>query len=525
MNYESNPQLQSSSSLDIKDICNQTEEEIFSQGYHNFLKNKCYLCHVSGPGKGTFAHPDSSIAYPAFKTLGIDKISSMAVNDSHNSPYTGSHNINTINDLKAQWSTFQIEKAKCGIQNPQPTQNTTSTYTPHFLTNKKPIPTITGTPSTININGTVMETISYNTVEVIFELDSELTKLTETPLPITSGAKLSISLTGYSTSTGATGYLIQMPKLIAGTTSLNIKGLHPLINGRPISYAYTFQHINKDVYKQTEVMLSGGSMLALGPLINGDQISLNIESLEIVDIPEPPVPPSLQFELTEATILKTELGKLNPYKVKIKRTGDPSLSVNVNISVNGDESLPAVAKGLTDSSGRNQYDWDYRFVKSPSVTLLPGENEKSFDIIFSDDLRDAPNKTLTLELKNPFGAVLGSKKILILNLPDYNSPTPQEEITFSNLMEKGGILEMNCVRCHNSIDKQGGYDMTDYDQMVAKGVIVPGDLTPNNHKMFRRMNPDSPEAGTITPMPLDGFLTQDLTLFVESWIKSGAKNN
>ena len=67
--------------------------------------------------------------------------------------------------------------------------------------------------------------------------------------------------------------------------------------------------------------------------------------------------------------------------------------------------------------------------------------------------------------------------------------------------------------------------MTDYNEMVQKGVIVPGDLTPNNHKMYRRMNPDAPGAGSVTPMPLDGFLAQDLTLIVEAWIKAGAKNN
>lgn len=524
MTYDENPPQISSSLSPLTSICSQTEDELFSMGYHQFLKTNCNSCHVSGPGKGTFAHPDTALAFSSFQTLGVDKVSSMAVSDSHNYPYTGSHNLETINNLKEQWKTYQIEKAKCS-QDPTTTPNSNqSTFHPSFISVKKVIPTITGKPATINVNGSQMSIISYNTVNVTFNLDQDLSALADKALTATSGATLTVSITGYSNPSGATGYLIQMPKLKTSDLSLKFTGMHVLINGRPVGFTYTFQHIEKSVYKQSEVMLSGGSMLALGPISENDQISLTIGNIEVVDMPPPLAAPSVQFDLAAATLVQTDFGYANVYKVGVTRSGDTANPVSVAISRTGNESQATVAKGLTDSNGRNRFNWDYRFKSSLSVTFLPGETNKFVEIIFSDDLRDEATKTLTLNLVDPFGATLGTNKTLVITIPDFNNPNTGS-ITFSQLMSSGGILEMNCVRCHNNIDRQGGYDMTDYQEMVSKGVIVPGDLSPNNHKMYRRMNPDAPGAGSITPMPLDGFLTQDLTLIVEDWIKAGAKNN
>lgn len=524
MSYDENPAQFSSSLSPLTSICSQTENDLFSMGYHQFLKTNCNTCHVSGPGKGTFAHPDAAIALGVFQTLGVDKVSSMAVSDAHNYPYTGSHNLETINNLKEQWKTYEIEKAKCDqdpTSTPNPNQNT---FHPNFTSIKKVIPAIIGKPGTIDVNGSQMSIVSYNTATVTFDLDQDFSSLSDKALPVTAGASLSVSVTGFSNPSGATGYLIQMPKLKTGTTSLKFTGMHVLINGRPIGYSYTFQHIEKSIFKQTEVMLSGGSMLALGPISENDQISLTIGNIEVVDMPPPLAAPTVQFDLAAATLVPTDFGYANPYKITITRSGDTSNPVSVTVAKSGNEALTTVAKGLTDANGRNRFNWDYRFKSSLSVTFFPGETTKFVEVIFSDDLRDEATKTLTLNLADPFGSTLGTNKTLVITIPDFNNPNVGS-ITFSQLMSTGGILEMNCVRCHNSADRQGGYDMTDYQEMVAKGVIVPGDLTPNNHKMYRRMNPDAPGAGSITPMPLDGFLIQDLTLIVEDWIKAGAKNN
>lgn len=529
MDYEKNPIRNSSlSSLQSIDICSQTESEVFAQGYHTFLKTTCNTCHVSGPGKGAFAHPDANLAFNSFQTLGVEKISSMAVNDSHKYPYTGSQNIETVNNYKTQWNTFQIERTKCGNSSlpSNPTNsNELPEFTPQFITQKKVIPTITGTPATISVNGTNVSIIQYNTVSVTFNLDTELSSLSNKAVPLTSGGTLKVSITGFSTASGATGYIVEMPTLKTNTSSLHIKGLHPILNGRPVSYAYTFQHIDQNIYKLSEVMLSGGSMLILGPLINGDQISFSIGDLEVIDMNAPPLPPEVQFSITNTTILNSNLGFSNPYSLVVTRSGETSNPVTVSIEATGDETKPNIARGSLDSTGRRRFNWDYQFLSSKTISFLPGETTKNIEIVFSDDLRDEPDKTLTLKLGDPFGATLGANSTIVISIPDYNAPPLLNEVTFTNLMSVGGILEMNCVRCHNSIEKQGGYDMTNYQEMVTKGVIVPGDSIANNHKMFRRMNPDTPEAGTITPMPLDDYLSQDLRDAVESWIISGAKNN
>jgi len=525
MSYNENPQsMVSGSNTDLKDICSQTESDLFASGYHPFFQTNCNTCHVSGPGKGTFASPDEALAFASFQTMGFEKLSAMAINDSHNYPYTGSHHLEQINNLKTQWQTYQIEKSKCSSSTTSPTPTSVAAFTPNFITIKKIIPSIKGTPSTVNVNGSMMNIVTYNTSTVTYDLDQELSALSDKSLPVTSGATLTVSITGYSNPSGATGYLIQMPKLKTSTSSLKFNGMHVLINGRPVNYAYTFQHIDKSIYKLSEVMLSGGSMLALGPMSEGDQISLSIGSIEVIDMPEPLAAPVVQFDIATATILKTELGSAIPYKVGVSITGDNSNPLSVALSITGNEALANIAKGPMDVNGRHRFNWDYRINSSLSISFLPGETTKFIEIVFSDDLRDEVDKTLTLTLTDPFGGTLGAKKNLVLTIPDYN-PANTDSVTFTQLMSPGGILEMNCVRCHNSLDRQGGYDMTDYAEMVSKGIIVPGNLTPNDHKMFRRMNPFAPDAGLVTPMPLDNYLASDLVDFVNLWILAGAKNN
>lgn len=523
MTYDETPEKMSSSTLDPGTICSQTEDNIFAQGYHQFLKTTCNNCHVSGPGKGTFAHPTVTTAFSSFQAMGFEKISTMAVSDSHNYPYTGSQNIERISALKDRWRTFLIEKQKCG--NSTTTTSPSVTYTPKFMTIKKSIPTVTGTPKTVNINGTNTAIVEYNVVNVSYDLDNDLSALGETAVPDTGGATLTLSITGYSTPSGSTGYVIEMPKLKTGTKSLKFDGMHIQLNGQPVRYTYTFQHIQKTLYKNTDTLLSGGSMLVLGPLLTTDQIAVTIGGLEVVDIAAPPAPPSVKFDLAAAAILQSELGHAVPYKIAVSVEGDNSNPITLGLTTVGDESQPAIAKGLMGAGGKNRFNWDYKIMSPMSITFLPGERTKYIDVIFSDDERDDITKTLTLKLADPLGAVLGAQSTLVITIPDYNPAPTGTAPTFAQLMSSGGILEMNCVRCHNSVEMQGGYDMTDYRLMVTKGIIVPGDLTPNNHKMFRRMNPDAPGTGTITPMPLDGFLTQDLTIFVEEWIKAGAKNN
>ena len=55
--------------------------------------------------------------------------------------------------------------------------------------------------------------------------------------------------------------------------------------------------------------------------------------------------------------------------------------------------------------------------------------------------------------------------------------------------------------------------MTDYDLMISRRVLIPGDV---NSKMYVRMHPDS--VALAKPMPQDGFLEQPKVLEVEKWL-------
>jgi hypothetical protein len=521
MNYNEAP-TQGNNTLDLQTICSMTELDLFSQGFHRFTSTTCNGCHISGPGKGAFANPDAAPAFSDFQSMGFEKISAMAVSDSHNYPATGAHNIERVSALKDQWRLYQTEKKNCSGGS---TTAKAGTYNPNFISGKKIIPIISGTPKVVNINGTQTSIIDYNSGVVTFDLDKDLVALIPTPLPATGGATLSFFVSGYSTPAGLTGYMFAMPKLKTGSNSLHIKGFHLHLNGMSVSYALTYQNKDETVYKYTEKMLSGGSMLVLGPLLADDQLAVSIGSLEVVDLAAPPAPPKVDFNVSASTVGSTQLGYAIPYKVKVRLNTASTNPINVTLTTEGDQALAGIAKSVLGPSGKNRFDWDYKIITPLNLTFNPGDLEKEIDIVFSDDLRDDPDKTLILSLVDPFGAALGTNTKHIVSLPDYNPAPSDGHITLAELMNPGGVLESNCVRCHNSIDKQGGYDMTDYQMMVNKGVIVPGNSDPNAHKMFRRMNPDAANVGSITPMPLKGYLSQDQTIIVEDWFVGGAKNN
>ncbi len=64
--------------------------------------------------------------------------------------------------------------------------------------------------------------------------------------------------------------------------------------------------------------------------------------------------------------------------------------------------------------------------------------------------------------------------------------------------------------------------MTNYEDMIAKGVIIPGDVT---SKMYRRMDKNDANLEGLTSMPLTGYLPSLEVNIVKSWILNGAKND
>lgn len=242
------------------------------------------------------------------------------------------------------------------------------------------------------------------------------------------------------------------------------------------------------------------------------------------------VPPTVEFAIISDTIAKSSLGYGTPYSVSIIIHGDMVKQASVDVVAIGDESQSGVAKGPTIPNPRrqntlfNRFDWDYRFKSSAKQVFTAGESSKAFQIIFSDDLRDDVNKTLTLKLTNVSGGLsLGSNTQIVLALPDYNEPAPLTEVTFAKLMNNGGILSTECQICHNSLDNHGNFDITDYKGMTDKGIIAPGNSDLSAHKLYIRTNPNS--SFPFMAMPPRGFLDPIKMDAIKKWLQAGAKNN
>lgn len=508
------------------DVCNEEDIDVFDRGYHQFLAENCKNCHISGPGKGTFASPDKVTAFAGFNMLGYDKISQYAVSNSHNPPYTGSQNLEIINNLRLQWQTYQKEKSQCDGG----TVVETDVFTPQFETTSQPIPKINSTTTTVRVNGSDTQVTTFDRKVLTWDLNTTLSALNGKQVPNLNGVQLSITVSGFRIPTGETSYLISLPILKVGGYSLRVKGLNFRINGFSVNYATTFKKVDMNVYQGSTTLLSPGSLVSVGPLGASDTLAVQFGDIEIVSLPSPPPPPTVQFAVQNITVLQTQLGYANKVTIQVSVNGDnvESISVPVNFDAVGDYPVgEKPANGLL-GTGQNRFDWDYRVddTTTTSLTFKPGEKSTTFNLIFSDDLRYDVDKVLRLSLGTPLGATLGVNSKLRIALPNYNPQPSGAAPTFALLMNpKSGVLGLNCVKCHNSVQRQGGYDMTDYQDMKNRGVILPGNLDPNQHKMFRRMNADAPNFEGLQSMPLDGFLPRDQVDLVNQWILDGAKNN
>jgi hypothetical protein len=230
------------------------------------------------------------------------------------------------------------------------------------------------------------------------------------------------------------------------------------------------------------------------------------------------------------TIQPSQLGYANKVTIEVEVVGANPDPISVSINTTPDVNYPVGEKPAFSvlGIGQNRFDWDYKIDPTTSTSLNLPANVKtaSINIIFSDDHRADVDKVLRLELGTPLGAVIGANSALRIALPNYNPPHTGTAPTFAQLMNpKSGVLGVNCVKCHNSVQRQGGYDMTDYQDMVNRGIIVPGDRVAEDHKMYRRMNADSPNLAGLQSMPLDGFLPFDQVDLVNQWILDGADNN
>ncbi len=501
------------------DSCEQKLMDTYKTGYHVFLQNNCNLCHVSGPGKGAFASGDLKISYDAFKITGYDVVSNKAIDPNHQSPYTGPQHQQAISNLKVQWSKASQEAASCGAGGTN--SSTQFDFKAMSFLAPKAVP----------------DTSDMKDHQITWNLESDFLS---GPNPDFAAAQLTVTVRRFKTSTGEESLVVTMPTLTGATNDIRVKGIFVKINGTAIKYATTFAYVDQGVNKNSDEvlgLLSGGAMIIAGKPDPRDQLQLGFMTIEKTSLPPPLPTPSIQIIGATNNLgvagdqtfqLQLSAAAYNPVSVAISVDGGCAadgacsapakalLCTVVNPCTTAEQNLIAARSVLGQSY--NRFDWDYKLSQT-MITFLPGETTKTITVTLSKDVRKESNRLLSLQLTNPLGALLPVDRINYVIRKMNNSNPPPGVATFSQLMGSSLGIFSNCIRCHNSNQNDGGYDITDFEGMLAKGVLIPNDI---NCKMRRRMIPD---AANVTPMPLDGYLPQEKVFEVDKWIQNGALNN
>ena len=521
-------------------LCDQDLKLLYQNGYYQFARTNCVGCHQNGPGKGRFASVRLEDAFADFSQTGYAKVSDNAISTSHNPPYSGPQHVQTINQLRVEWQQGLTEYSKCSGKAP-PEDQTNWQDLMSLETVQKAV------PSNLNFGDTGR--ISWTVNSDIFARTSSAT------LPNLAGASFSIRIGKYKTSGGQPYYTFSEPRLFGSSSDALVKKIQIKVNGRLLNYPTTFRYLETGIRagaleNNANSLLSTGSLVAAGLLSNADQVSVAFESIEQTILPPPAPPVTVNFAGSDMRWVTAATGSMDVI-VQLSRTPDVPVTITVSTDtsnicgvgspfVDVNTCNAALANFICAGGGcpqsrtvgrarsivgtqYNRFDWDYKF-NSTSLVFGLGETQKTITINFSKDIRLENNRLFTLQIDNNLiNAVRGSASKIDFVIQKLTNPTPPVGApTFAQLMQPSGVLGFNCVKCHNSRDLNGGYDMTNYDLMLSRGVVLPGSV---DSLMYNRMNPNSPAYITSSPMPIDGALTIDYRKEVENWLLNGAYNN
>lgn len=482
--------------------------ELFSRTYHPFVKQHCATCHVPGGlGKGTFADSNLTVAWRSFEVTGFSKVSEYAVNPSHQSPYTGPQHEAEVSQLRETW-VKGIEEAERNCKDGVPIDETEDKG-PRIRTKSKGI----------NANFATGQAVTLT-----WGLDRELIADDGITLPTLPGALFEVKVSVQDV-LGIKSYLISEPRIRGSSVDIAVKSIRFTVNGKSLSGNLTFNAVNEAIRAGTNVLLSAGTNVAPIKVSYSDVIAVSFGSLEIPSEPIPPPSAGPQVAFSVAASSVVESAGLATVRVNLSQ---PSAKyVTVTIRVNGQTTSSALCcidnftNEEQESISINRFDWDYK-VKTYSVVIPPGETFKNFEIDIANDQRDeGASETLVLDLDSigTVNAVLGSVTRHTLTLQDDDDPYAGAALTMTQLLRPGGILYVNCLGCHNSVDNEGGYDITDWQSLIDNRILIPYDV---NSKAFVRMN--SKLAG-LPPMPFTGLLETEKRRAVQDWIMAGAQNN
>lgn len=540
---------------------------LFSRTYHPFLMNTCASCHQgAGPGPHAFASSGVQLAFDSFdQNVGYSKINTFAVNN--HSTAAGSGNQITVDKLAALWveglETIEYCKTVGDDGSGLPSEDQDGAN--RIRTFSK----------AINPDRTRPSTITWN-------VGTDLIPGHGLNLGTLPGVQIQVDVEIFERP-GLISYVVSNPRIRTTQTDVHIKSILVKVNNQaaPSQRAFYFVDTNirswnaqNPLFRSTDPnmrnrndAISSGSLVIAGEVRTTDVISLSIETVESVVLPPPIEAPEIRF--VNNTLSVTESSGVISVDLELSKTWNELTSAEVTF---GPETTidDQCCISSTNSMGmnispdlfrRDIQDFDseksltlnnrvnFNFTGSTGryrVSFAAGETRKSLRLKIVQDQRVEPTETLHLIIDpNPNrliklkpGATNQATRISITD-DDITPLTGPYRRTYTRLMGSGGILFNQCLRCHNSVDNQGGYDITNYEEMVRKGVLVPMSyaqfkLAPefplpinevNRVKtsiMFQRIEGNIPG---LQPMPLSGTLNPTDRREIMDWIEEGAFNN
>ncbi len=513
-----------------KAACAGDLEKVFQGTYYPFLKSNCANCHAEAAGRA-FANENLTSAFDQFKQIGYLRIGENAVNDNHNPPWTGQKHNAAIDGIQHQWETAITEFTKCTSQE---FESSAVSYAVNYETSEMAI------PAGVDINSPkpLMWTLTK----------ANLKGPKVAALPENFSIKLEAEIGMHKDTVGNRNYFVTGLKMYEASEDTKIWQVGVKHNQVLLNWETTFMFVDAGVYRgqlKNNQYVSGGAMILPTTTKTGDKISFTFAELNPGSLPPPPPKPQLSFKVSDATLVTSPTdGLVTDVEVEFSLSFGVEGIVSVTLEqemINETRTLAQINSlmnsfkdsGLKPKNARNKvnyansgYLWDFQFIDGKTVSFKSLETTAKLRLRFSGNIRkEATNRILALYLKSPLLAdeVKASRKYFVFE-KIYNPdppPPPAEVLSYSYLLSSNGVFGQYCVKCHNAVLKNGGYDITDYDVMIQKSVLVPGSLT---SKIFRRMN-DDPEFRNLQPMPLDGYRPFEERAVVKDWIEYGAFND
>ncbi|MCB0349851.1 MAG: hypothetical protein KDD38_01630 [Bdellovibrionales bacterium] len=513
---------------------------LFGRTYHSFLMNNCAACHSGGgPGPSAFASSGINLAFNSFNAIGFSTVN-MRAQDGH-SPSSGPQNTAPINDLTSRYidglKTIETCKTQGGTDLGQNQDDDTRLK----LVSKAISPNLTR-PVTVTWN------LANDSLPLAGFDKSKFTKIT-----------LTVDVQLFQ-KPGIINYIVSNPRINSNSQDVRIESLLFKINGYSTPAQRAFYLLDKNIrawnsshpdfgkpgssFEYQARLISGGSLVMLGDVHSTDVISVSIGSLEAITLPPPDLGPAIRFGQT--TMQVNENYQIVSIPLVLSKPATETSSAEIVFgedttikdeccrTTRNDDGVQIKVRHFDrdiqdfdlDSNLKLNSRINFNAAGTPGrylISFREGDTTANLRIKIVSDSRDELNEVLHLKidplrLNNITSATTNQE--FRLTIVDNDNPYNGNAETYTDLLSDGGLLADQCLRCHNSVLNRGGYDITHYELMVIRNILIPG--SPNSSLMFRRMDANTPG---LLPMPLTGLLDPLDRSRVSSWIQLGAPNN